>query len=106
MKNWIFLAACLCTGTVGAQAVSYRDNDPFVFCTYGQKNPAKCWWPVSAAAGTTYEDPTCDPPNAPYGRPWTADDYASLSEWYAVCTGVGQGGWKGVGTGEQAPYYH
>jgi hypothetical protein len=108
MKYWIALAGLLLTTTVAArhQTLNYRSDDPFVFCTYGQKNPARCWWPISAATGTTYADPTCNPPNSPYGRPWTADDYESLEEWMAVCPGVGQGPWKGTGTGEQVPYAH
>lgn len=106
MKTWIFAATLLFTGTASAQFVNYRDNDPFVFCTYGVKNPARCWWPISPLSGTVFEDPTCDPPNTPYGRPKTPDDYASEAEWFAVCTGVGQGKWKGQGTGEQVPYDH
>jgi hypothetical protein len=109
MKYWIAAAGLLFSATVGAQryqTLNYRDNDPFVFCTYGQLNPARCWWPISAAAGLTFEDPTCDPPNAPDGRPWTPDDYESLKEWTAICPGVGQGPWKGTGTGEQVPYAH
>ncbi len=105
MKNWIFLAACLCSGTVGAQAVSYRDNDPFVFCRYGQKNLDRCWSPLSPAAGTILPSPWCKPQN-PYGKTPTADDIASLAEWYSVCTGVGQGDWEGAGTGEQVPFDH
>jgi hypothetical protein len=106
MKTWIFAIVGLFAGAASAQSVSYRDNDPFVFCTYGQKNLTKCWWPISAAAGTIFVDPTCNPPNSPYGRPWTQDDYVSKAEWYTVCTGVGQGAWKGKGTGEQVPFAH
>jgi hypothetical protein len=106
MKIWIILALTMFAGAASGQALTYRDNDPFVFCTYGQKTPTKCWWPVSPAAGTFMWDPSCDPPNTSYGRPATADDYASLAEWQAICTGVGQGPWKGAGTGEQYPFDH
>ena len=106
MSKWIFLAATAFAGSVSAQALNYRAGDPFVFCTYGQLNPMRCWTPISAAAGAVWTDPSCDPPNAPYGRPWTADDYASLTEWYTICTGVGQGPWKGPGTGQEAPIPH
>jgi len=109
MKYWMALAGLLfasAAAATGPSDLNYRSNDPFVFCTYGQINPLKCWWPVSAAAGLIFEDPTCDPPNTPYGRPWTADDYESKREWYKICTGVGQGPWKGAGTGEQVPYLH
>ncbi|HEY4293248.1 hypothetical protein [Luteibacter sp.] len=106
MKTWIFLAAATFAGAATGQSVSYRDNDPFVFCAYGLKNPDRCWWPISAAAGTFMWDPTCNPPNTPYGRPRTPQDYASNAEWLSVCTGVGEGKWEGAGTGEQYPYDH
>lgn len=105
MKTWIFILA-ICFSSAASAQLSYRSNDPFVFCTYGQISPTKCWWPISARAGTIFEDPTCAPPNYPDGRPWTPDDYASRAEWYAICTGVGQGEWRGVGTGEQVPTFH
>lgn len=106
MKKWIFFLAGTFAGAASAQLTPYRSGDPFVFCTYGQLNPARCWFPISAAAGTVFKDPTCDPPNAPYGRPWTPADYESLSEWYAICLGVGQGPWIGPGTGQEAPIPH
>lgn len=106
MKTWIFVAAASFAGAAAGQAIGYRAEDPFVFCTYGVKNPARCWWPISAAAGTFMWDPTCNPPNAPYGRPRTQEDYESNAKWLAICTGVGQGGWEGEGTGEQYPFDH
>ena len=106
MKKWIFFALALFSSSASAQLLTYRAGDPFVFCTYGQINPLRCWMPISAAAGTVWTDPTCDPPNAPYGRPWTQDDYLSLEEWYAICPGVGQGIWMGPGTGQEAPAPH
>lgn len=107
MKYWMALAGLLFATTVAArhETLNYRKDDPFVFCTYGQINPDKCWWPISAATGMVMPNPACFPPTEG-GRSWTADDTESLAEWYQVCTGVGQGPWKGTGTGEQVPFAH
>ena len=108
MKRLIVICALLfCASATAEDFFHYRDNDPFVFCTYGQRAPTKCWIPVSPASGTYYPDPTCNPPNSPYGRPWTQDDYDSLSEYVSICPkALGQGKWTGSGTGEQSPTMH
>lgn len=111
MKRLILFAfAALSTAACADEAYKgytrFRDNDPFVFCTYGQRNPTRCWWPVDPISATYFSDPTCDPPDT-YGRPWTTDDWESLYDYQQICPhALKKGGWKGPGTGEQVPTIH
>lgn len=110
MKIWT-LAFCLtlCASAAaqdGDQFIRYRANDPFVFCTQGQKRPDKCWWPIAPYTGAYVVDPTCDPPNID-GRPWTPADYDSRSQYLQICPqAIHSGGWEGTAPPESTPMEH
>lgn len=88
------------------QSLDYRADDPFVFCTQGQKNPDKCWIPVEPYLGQFVAMWYCDPPNY-WGKSWTSDDYASLAQYVSTCPMAGtSGGWEGKGTPEDSPVTH
>lgn len=89
------------------QELRYRDNDPFLFCTQGQKEPDKCWWPIDPISATYMEAPWCDPPNE-YGKPWTSADWDSLSQYQEICPkAMSQGSWDGRnGSPDMTPSQH
>lgn len=88
------------------QTLGYRANDPFVFCTQGQRNPDKCWIPMPPYLGGYMMMPYCDPPNY-YGKPWTSDDWASLAQYQATCPmAISSGSWTGPGMPEASPFTH
>gem|GEM_PF-6938691 len=51
-------------------------------------------------------NPACEP--NPYGKPWSADDFASLEQYMTVCpAGIQPGGWDSAGgQPELVPTYH
>src|SRR4051812_32211398 len=108
MKRLIVICALLfCASATAEDIIHYRDNDPFVFCTYGQRVVTKCWTPASPAAGTIIMDPSCNPPDIYSPRTWTEDDWASLYEYQSICPkAMGQGKWTGSGTGQESPTIH
>ncbi|WP_313318521.1 hypothetical protein [Stenotrophomonas sp.] len=85
--------------------LSYRDGDPFLFCTKGQdpvKEPLPCWTPVDHIR-TYMRMPYCQPED-PYGKPWTTDDYKSLQEYLTICPQAERSGdWEGPGIPETSP---
>lgn len=89
--------------------LSYRSNDPFVFCTQGQDrqiNPAPCWIPLPPYTGAFMTMPYCQPVN-PYGQPWSADDTNSFQEYMRVCPAAMRSGrWEGSGRPESSPFRH
>ncbi|WP_153242646.1 hypothetical protein [Frateuria defendens] len=109
MRGWIFLVAMAFAAQAGAQGyefLRYRINDPFVFCTQGQINPDKCWWPMPPYTGAFMQNPSCDPPN-PYGRSWTAADWDSLGQYQQVCPqAITSGAWTGTVPPESTPFEH
>ncbi|QWT22471.1 hypothetical protein KPL74_10840 [Bacillus sp. NP157] len=116
MKNRIFLLGLLVCGPtlaqVGPANLTYRDSDPFLFCTYGQdiqKNPDRCWWPLPPFTGGAawMNAPYCEPVD-PYGIPWDADDYASFEQYQTVCpVALRPGGWDSKkGQADMVPYKH
>jgi hypothetical protein len=114
MKHWIAMTALLlalpAAAQVGVGGLTYRQGDPFLFCTQGQFVPAQwlrgCWWPLDPASGTFTMNPSCDPPD-PYGRPWSSDDYASLAQYQSICPqAIKSGSWKGTGDGSDVPFSH
>lgn len=110
MKKLIFVAGMIVSFAAAAQEgyefIRYRANDPFVFCTQGQRTPDKCWWPVTPYMGQYVMNPACDPPD-PYGKPWTAADTDSLSQYLEVCPqAITSGSWKGTTPPEMTPFAH
>lgn len=112
MRRIALLLLGICSFSVLAQSsgyyqsLAYRDNDPFVLCTQGQKTPDKCWVPVPPFLGQFMMMPYCDPPNY-WGKPWTSDDYASLAQYESTCPmAVSSGGWKGENVPENSPISH
>jgi len=89
--------------------LSYRSNDPFVFCTQGQDrevNPTPCWIPMPPYTGAFMVMPYCLPVN-PYGKEWSADDTQSFQEYLRVCPAAGRSGrWEGSGQPEMSPFKH
>jgi hypothetical protein len=107
MKIGLFIALMLSTFVSNAQVLTYRNGDPFLFCTHGRDDPSRCWWPLPPFLGTTYmTNPACEP--NPYGKPWSADDFASLEQYMTVCpAGIQPGGWDSAGgQPELVPTYH
>lgn len=119
MKYWIKLMVVLLavlTFDLGAQSggyyqpLNYRDNDPFLFCRYGQNlkiNPLPCWRPMPPYTGNFMMMPYCRPPN-PWGKNWTRDDLQSLAQYVSVCPNAIQSGlWEGrEGLPELVPHDH
>ncbi len=89
--------------------LSYRSNDPFVFCTQGQDrqvNPTPCWIPMPPYTGAFMVMPYCVPVN-PYGMQWSADDTKSFQEYLRVCpAALSSGRWEGSGRPETSPFQH
>ena len=112
MRRLVLLSLWMCSFSLLAQssgyyqALGYRANDPFVFCTKGQRNPGKCWVPVAPYLGQFMMMPYCDPPNS-WGKPWTSDDYASLKQYVSTCPMAGSSGrWTGENAPERSPIIH
>jgi len=105
---WVFAAASLFASAVSAQALSFRANDPFVFCTQGQDIPDPCWKPLPpyvGGAAWTYTG-ACDPPNE-YGRSWTHDDTLALNQYQTVCAmAISSGAWTGEASPDRVPFKH
>lgn len=118
MRRWIcvaFLSALTLQASAQSsgfyQKIFYREDDPFVFCTQGQKTEAKCWIPTPRYLGGsmwTYNFPAyCNPPFSPYGKPWTQDDYISLGQYQDICPHANESGtWKGGGDPASIPRIH
>lgn len=89
--------------------LTYRYNDPFLFCTKGQDrkmNPAPCWIPMYPYTGNFMLMPYCRPPN-PYGKDWSQDDTKSYQEYLTTCPqAMSSGRWKGPGQAETSPFQH
>lgn len=95
----IFSAASL------GQELSFREGDPFVFCTEGMRIPAPCWKPVKPYTGQFIYTGACHP--NPYGRPWTAADTQALQELISICPQAQEsGGWDGKGPANMSPHLH
>lgn len=110
MRIWMFASCVLLSSSAAAQQgyelLRYRANDPFVFCTQGQRTPDKCWWPVAPYLGQYVMNPACDPPD-PYGKSWTAADTDSLSQYLEICPQAETSGdWRGPGAPEMTPFAH
>jgi len=107
-RLWIFAATALFASAAGAQAVSFRANDPFVFCTQGQAIADPCWKPMppyTGGAAWTYTG-ACAPPNE-YGRLWTNDDTLALSQYQTICAqAISSGAWTGAAPPELVPFKH
>lgn len=102
-------ALILLSLNVGAQSgngLSYRDGDPFLFCTKGQdpkKNVAPCWIPMPNYVGQFMYMPYCKPLN-PYGKSWTQDDIRSFQQYLTICPQAeNSGAWRGEGMPEMSP---
>lgn len=112
--RWIVLGAVLLALHVSAQdsayyeELRYRKDDPFVFCTYGQKSEGKCWVPTDHLGAWMYNLPAyCDPPYYPYGKSWTQEDYDSLDQYISTCPHAeSDGSWKGQGDPQNTPENH
>lgn len=89
--------------------LTYRANDPFLFCREGQdlqQNPAPCWKPIPPYTGAYIMMPYCRPPN-PYGKDWTQDDTNSLAEYLRTCPHAEKSGnWQGQGSPDTTPFKH
>ena len=104
MKFRILLLAAISVGNAYAQnpTLTYRSSDPFLFCTEGQNPKTKgdrCWWPIPPYTGGSawVNAPWCEPED-PEGKPWDADDYASLAQYQDVCRyGKQAGAWDSKG---------
>ncbi len=89
------------------ERLQYREDDPFVFCTQGRKERDKCWIPLPPYTGNFMMMPYCNPPNSPYGKSWTQDDWSSLYQYQSVCPrAINSGQWEGSGRPEQTPFSH
>lgn len=66
----------------GQETLRYRTNDPFLFCTRGQINDDKYWWPLPPYTGAYIMSPACDPPNT-YGMKSIAISAALVACLYA-----------------------
>jgi len=112
MTRWMVLSLLFIAGVVAAQSdggyenLHYRDNDPFVLCTQGQKIPDKCWVPLPPYTGAYTLTGLCNPPNQ-YGRSWKAADNDALEQYLLVCPMARQSGsWEGGQPPEQTPFTH
>ncbi|MFC3656828.1 hypothetical protein FZ025_00430 [Xanthomonas hyacinthi] len=113
MKQLLLCVSFCLAGNALAQSVNapqetlrYRDNDPFVFCTEGQKNPDKCWMPLPPYTGNYMTMPYCQPVD-PYGKPWTPQDYDSLGQYQRVCPrALKSGSWTGPKPANMSPTAH
>lgn len=112
MKKLLLLLLGTCSFSLLAQSsgyyqpLNYRNDDPFLFCTQGQKNQDKCWVPTPPYLGGFMMMPYCDPPNY-WGKPWTSDDYASLAQYVSTCPmAMSSGEWKGNDMPENSPTSH
>jgi hypothetical protein len=109
LRGSTFLAAVLCTGVHAQgfyQALQHRANDPFVFCTYGQKIAIPCWKPLPPFTGNWMFTGACNPPNQ-YGRSWTNDDIQAFAEYLTACPqAMTSGDWNGNGDGTSVPVPH
>lgn len=107
MKRAMFSIGLLAISfSAASQVLTYRSNDPFVFCRYGIKNEDRCWWPVKPYVGQFALNPACDPPTY-YGKTWTNDDIVSFEEYLAICPiAKDSGTWKGQGDGTSTPFSH
>lgn len=108
MPKWtIFIIALVCMHA--SAQLTYRMNDPFLFCTRGQDRahaPTPCWIPLPPYTGNSLWLPYCDPPN-PYGEPWSGDDYVSYGQYLSICPqALGSGAWDGRGSPEHVPFVH
>lgn len=105
------LAACAAHAQSGGyyQALAYRYDDPFVFCTEGQgwkNDPLQCWIPVAPYTGAFTLMPYCQP-FTQWGKPWTNDDFASLAQYRSTCPkAVDSGQWDGAGQPDKVPFDH
>jgi hypothetical protein len=110
MKKLALLLLGMCSFSVlaqsGGQSLTYRMNDPFLFCTKGQDVRLPCWRPVKPYTGAFMPMLYCNPPNW-WGKSWTSDDWASLAQYVSICPqAINSGGWKGKGSGEYSPFKH
>ncbi|MFT4198982.1 MAG: hypothetical protein QM601_13960 [Pseudoxanthomonas sp.] len=112
--RWNALVLALLSWQASAQdagmyeALRYRMDDPFVFCTYGQRNDDKCWIPTDHLGGWMFNLPAfCDPPFYFYGKQWTSADVDSLIQYGRVCPNARQdGSWGGQGDPQDVPVSH
>lgn len=87
------------------EGLRYRNNDPFVFCTQGQRNASRCWMPTPPYTGSYMIMPYCHP--NPKGKPWSQADYDSLAQYLRVCpAGEQPGNWQGSGRPENSGGRH
>lgn len=120
MKKRIIAMLALASTAAGAgemmsqsgieMGLTYREGDPYLFCTEGQgwkKAPAQCWIPVPPYTGAFTMMPWCDEPN-PYGKPWTQDDRRSLAQYQSICPlAMESGQWDGQnGQPDMVPMDH
>lgn len=109
VRKWMFLAAAFCTAANAQgfyQELQHRTNDPFVFCTYGQRILVPCWKPLPPFTGNWMLTGACNPPNQ-YGRSWTNDDTQAFAEYLTVCPqAMTSGDWNGNGDGTSVPIPH
>lgn len=112
MRSFVFFFGFLVAGVAYAQnpTLTYRDSDPFLFCTEGQdyrEKPERCWWPMPNYTGAWFPAPWCKPYN-PYGRAWDQDDIRSLQQYLSVCPiAMNSGGWDGKdGPANMVPNKH
>lgn len=111
MKKLLLVMLCSTAWSAMAQSpqehLRYRNDDPFVFCTEGQKDPGKCWVPLPPyTTGAYMTMPYCQPIN-PYGKPWTPQDYDSLGQYQRVCPlALKSGGWTGKKPANMSPTEH
>jgi hypothetical protein len=95
-----------------------RDDDPFVFCTYGLRKTAPAWKPITPASLDYMPQPgfcpypVLSPAPCCIGnvcfRAWPAEDYYAYTQLRTtVCpAGIESGSWEGEGDGTKDPTSH
>lgn len=137
MKSWIFALVLLllagnafalekpplpCAGISTSQGCysklqdsngkSFRDDDPFLFCSDGMKERPRAWNPLAPAMGTWYPTPGyCAVPatSCPYvyGINWTQREIDGVYLYMRVCPAAKRkGNWEGGGRPENTPHNH
>lgn len=97
----------------GPNGLSFRQNDPFVFCKQGPSiqqgeiSAPACWKPLPPYTGNWTPTFLCKPENYYGARSWEQADYKSLKEYLEVCPRAeDSGSWEGQGRPEDSPFTH
>ena len=120
-KSILLIALACASATALAQGgsgyykkLSFRKDDPFVFCRQGPSiqqgeiSAPACWKPIPPYTGAWTPTFLCKPENKYGARRWKQADYKSLNEYLEVCPHAGPkgGAWEGQGRPEDSPFTH